>query len=223
MKPVSPVIPAADLDEVVVAEHQPEYQNLPVVRFADGIVLTRWKLTEEESAKVAESGDIFVYIWTGGGGIQPLLLMSEPPEVSGADVYEDKLLESEFIGADALKEIVENEQKRKKRYRIRCSFNAAPFEWGMEDGVINQNWIIPRNADKSAPELRSQMYPGYLKDDERHFGGGGIRHTDFDPYVETHKGKIIVTEDTWIVTNPNGEKEVYLSEDFHQIYSPEKV
>lgn len=42
-----------------------------------------------------------------------------------------------------------------------------------------------------------------------------------NPRVETYKGKVFVPEDVWIVTNPQGEKDVYSSVDFYQIYSPE--
>lgn len=221
MIPVSPVIPNAEASEVVVAEHQPEYQNLPSILLEGGVILCRWKLDEREREIVASTGDIYLFQWRGQNPVTPMFLQVEVPEIVGAPPYQDEVLESETIETDTLCDALAAASKPKPKYRISCSFDAEPFEWGMEDGVFHEIQVIPRWRDASTPESRSAMYPGYLKEDEPHFAGGGIKHSKFQPYIETHKGRVAVDEDCWIVTNPGGEKEVYPAEDFHQIYSLE--
>ncbi len=80
MKPVSPVIPDENLNEIIIAENQPEYQNLPALQCGDGVILTRWKLTDEERRIVAETGDVYLYMHTFGQPVTPVLLQVEKPE-----------------------------------------------------------------------------------------------------------------------------------------------
>ncbi len=79
MKAVSPVIPGANFEELIVAENQPEYENLPTIQLEGGIVLTRWKLTAEEIKIVAETGDIYLFMW--GRPVKPLMLQAEMPQL----------------------------------------------------------------------------------------------------------------------------------------------
>ena len=81
MKPVSPVIPNETHDEIIVAENQDEYQNLPCIPLTGGVILTRWKLSDEEKKIVAETGDIYLYLWTFGKPVAPVLLQVEKPEI----------------------------------------------------------------------------------------------------------------------------------------------
>lgn len=221
MKPVSPVIPHANLPEVIVAEHQDEYQNLPSIVLEGGIILCRWKMTDEEKAIVAHTGDVYLYQWRGENPVTPMLLQVETPIVGEAENYADDVLQSEMIETESARLSVEIKQPAQTKYRIRCSFDAAPFQWGMEDGVFKDDVVVERAGADHPPEARSEMYPGYLKADEHHFGGGGIAHSGFEPYVETHKGKFRIDSGIWIVTNPSGEKEIYDAEAFHQIYATE--
>lgn len=82
MQPVSPVIPDKNFNEIVVAEHQDEYQNLPAIPLEGGMILTRWKLDEAERRRVAETGDIYVSMMTFGNPVTPLLLTVEPPHIT---------------------------------------------------------------------------------------------------------------------------------------------
>lgn len=82
MKPISPVIPDKNMPEVIVAEHQEEYQNLPAIRLEGGVILCRWKLDEEERKKVFETGGIYLLQWTNDGLVTPMLLQTDPPEIS---------------------------------------------------------------------------------------------------------------------------------------------
>jgi hypothetical protein len=86
MKPVSPVIPNENHKEVVVAEHQDEYQNLPAIFLGDGSILTRWQLTEEEKQHVLETGDVYLQMYTFGKPVTPVLLMAKKPKI----IYEEQ-------------------------------------------------------------------------------------------------------------------------------------
>lgn len=81
MKPVSPVIPNKDFPEGIGGKDQPEYQPLPFVRLPDGIILTRWELSDEEKAIVVETGNVYLYQWNGNKPITPILLKVETPEL----------------------------------------------------------------------------------------------------------------------------------------------
>lgn len=173
MIPVSPVIPKTDLREVIIAEHQDEYQNLPVIPLSDGRIVSRWKLTDEEKRIAFETGDIYVYLLPCGAPITPHLLSVEKP-VLDAENYTDEILEADLIEP-------QNETPGGKiKVKIRCEFDAEQFKSGMEDGF-----------------------------------------SEGEPYIETYKGRVFAREDTWIVTNPAGEKDVYSSEEFHAIYAVE--
>jgi len=81
MKPVSPIIPGADLPEVVYAKDQPEYQPLPAWKSEDGTVLTRWRLTWRERLRLLFTGDLYVFLSTFNKPLQPILIQTERPEV----------------------------------------------------------------------------------------------------------------------------------------------
>lgn len=81
MIPVSPVIPNENHKEIIIAEHQDEYGNLPSIRLADGSILTRWKLSDEEKAVVVETGDVYLIMQTFGKPVTPVQLIAERPNV----------------------------------------------------------------------------------------------------------------------------------------------
>lgn len=81
MRAVSPVIPEANEAEKVYAEDQSAYQPLPTIKRADGIILTRWLLSEEERRQVAEQGYFYLAVITNNEPLQPLKLTAVvPPE-----------------------------------------------------------------------------------------------------------------------------------------------
>lgn len=80
MRAISPVIPQANESEVVVAENHPEYQPLPSLQRQDGVVLTRWLLSDEEREIVSKQGYLYVALITANGKIQPLKLTATVPE-----------------------------------------------------------------------------------------------------------------------------------------------
>lgn len=79
MRAVSPVIPQADENEAVFAEDSFVYQPLPSIKRDDGVVLTRWLLSDDERKQVAEQGYLYVALITRDGTIQPLKLSTVIP------------------------------------------------------------------------------------------------------------------------------------------------
>ena len=71
MTPISPVLaPEFAAAERVYAADQPEYSPLPVIRNSAGVVLSRWKLTDEERKAVVEgaetAGHLFITTMESG-------------------------------------------------------------------------------------------------------------------------------------------------------------
>jgi hypothetical protein len=100
MEPVSPVIPGYEKEEVVVAKDQKEYGNLPVLHIGEGILLSRWELTEKDLAKVTETKSIYFYQWTFGQPVQPVAMQVEP----GLGDYSDENIKREALQIDGQKE-----------------------------------------------------------------------------------------------------------------------
>ncbi len=75
MSPKSPVLDEEFLsNEVVYAKDQPEYRQLPALRSEDGVVLTRWTLTDEEREALHSGADLFLFIHTHNQPLQPIRL-----------------------------------------------------------------------------------------------------------------------------------------------------
>lgn len=81
MKPVSPVIPGMDVDEVVYAAEQPEYQPLPAFKCLNGKILTRWEMSDQERKLVAEQGYVYLAVDTFNAPLQPVYVSARPPDV----------------------------------------------------------------------------------------------------------------------------------------------
>lgn len=75
MQPISPVLTEEFIpNEVVYAKDQPQYLPLPSIRSTTGIVLTRWKPTEDERVALANGADIYLSVHTYNHPLQPILL-----------------------------------------------------------------------------------------------------------------------------------------------------
>jgi hypothetical protein len=80
MKPVSPVLLGSNLLETQIAENQDEYQTLPAVYLNGGQEhVSRWEVSAEELATLAETRSLYLHIWTFGNPTQPVLLTVERP------------------------------------------------------------------------------------------------------------------------------------------------
>lgn len=74
---VDPRLVPAGSKAVVIAEHQPEYRDLPSVRTSTGYVITRWNLSDEERAAILRGEDIYVTLLSHGP-INPLFVTVGP-------------------------------------------------------------------------------------------------------------------------------------------------
>lgn len=82
MTPVSPVMPGSEFIELVLGKGQKEYIELPAVYLdqRDRPMITRWRLTDEERAVIAEGGDIVLTQLTWCQRFQPVHLQVVMPD-----------------------------------------------------------------------------------------------------------------------------------------------
>lgn len=87
MQPASPVYEPADdmwgVKEVTFAEYQPEYLNLPALRFQDGVVVTRWQMSWRERLSVLLSGSVYLSVLTFNQPLQPMKLSTSGLDACG--------------------------------------------------------------------------------------------------------------------------------------------
>lgn len=69
-----PVVEGLEKHELIYAEKQPEYNALRVIRSntEQKAVLSRWTLTQEQRAAIAEGADVYLEMWTFGFPLQPV-------------------------------------------------------------------------------------------------------------------------------------------------------
>jgi hypothetical protein len=79
MIPVSPTVPGLNLEQITIAEHQPEYLPLPAIIVGDRVV-TRWKLSWAERFRILFSGNLWLILLTFGQPVQPIMLYAESPK-----------------------------------------------------------------------------------------------------------------------------------------------
>lgn len=72
MIPTTPVVPNEKFPEHVFAADQPEYMPLPTIIRADGIVMSRWKLSWRERLRALWTGDIYLTVCTFNTPLQPV-------------------------------------------------------------------------------------------------------------------------------------------------------
>lgn len=81
MEAVLPVIEGEE--HVIYGKGQPEFKPLPALLTEDTdgqtCVLTRWRLSPEERAKIEEGGDVFVVILSPKGQVFPMSLHATCP------------------------------------------------------------------------------------------------------------------------------------------------
>lgn len=71
MTPISPVLTEEFKNSEAIYGGE-DYVPLPVIRNSTGVVLSRWKLTDEERKAVANGADVFLSVWTFKQPLQPL-------------------------------------------------------------------------------------------------------------------------------------------------------
>ncbi len=87
MQAISPVL-AEEFQsrEVIFAKDQPQYLPLPVHKTPDGVILSRWHLSDEERKAVIAGADIWLYVWTFNQPLQPIRMEVAEAERSAVDV-----------------------------------------------------------------------------------------------------------------------------------------
>lgn len=84
-----PVAPRVGFPEIMLAEEQEEYLTCCVaqVTYNDGsrALMTRWRLSDEERAKIADGEDIYLSLHTFGQPMQPITLEIGRPEWATGD------------------------------------------------------------------------------------------------------------------------------------------
>lgn len=70
---------------VVFGKDQPEYLPLPAYKVPGdpkGAIITKWKLSPEELAKVQETGEIYLSMLTFNQPMQPVMLTTDFPTIN---------------------------------------------------------------------------------------------------------------------------------------------
>jgi len=80
MTPVEPTARASNMRLVIFAKEQPQYDPLPALINAQGVVMTEWELNAEELQRVMCGGRIRLWIHTCGLPLQPLSIEVIPPD-----------------------------------------------------------------------------------------------------------------------------------------------
>ena len=75
-----PTEPADEFGQLVVfAKDQPQYQQLPA-RVSNGVVTSRWQLSEDERRAILDGACVMLESWTFGRPLQPVRLWIEGVE-----------------------------------------------------------------------------------------------------------------------------------------------
>ena len=62
---------------VVFAKDQPQYEPLPAQRQENGVIWTRWQLTEDGRRAIMDGARVDLWVWTFGNPLQPVRLAVE--------------------------------------------------------------------------------------------------------------------------------------------------
>lgn len=87
MKPASPVAHDPEtrwgVSELVFAKDQKEYLPLPAIKFDDGLVVTRWRLSFREWLVLIFGGNVYLGVLTYNQPLQPIRLTTSIEEAVG--------------------------------------------------------------------------------------------------------------------------------------------
>jgi hypothetical protein len=83
-RPVTKVLDHPDYQECLAALGQNEYETLPGVvgNMPTRPFTSRWTFTDEERARIAAGGDLWLTQLTFGTALQPVILRTEEPSVA---------------------------------------------------------------------------------------------------------------------------------------------
>lgn len=121
MKPISPVLPGENFQEIIVAEHQDEYLNLPIIKCnEDGLILSRWELSDEEIQTVAETKSVWLFMHTFGNPVTPVSLQVEKPETEAVPPPPEPELEIMIAPRWAVESEVRANQLGLQTFKKKC-------------------------------------------------------------------------------------------------------
>jgi hypothetical protein len=87
MKPQSPVAYDPEtrwgVSEITFAKDQPQYIPLPALRFQDGLVVTRWKMSWKERIQILFGSSVYLGLLTYNRPLQPIRISTSVDEVVG--------------------------------------------------------------------------------------------------------------------------------------------
>jgi hypothetical protein len=87
IKPISPVAYDPEtrwgVSEIVFAKEQPQYIPLPALKFEDGLVVTRWKLSWRERVNLIFGDSIYLGLLTYNRPLQPIRMSTSVEEIVG--------------------------------------------------------------------------------------------------------------------------------------------
>jgi hypothetical protein len=93
-----------------------------------------------------------------------------------------------------------------KKYRKKpLVIEAAPFEWGMESGVKRYNEYIPKETANFPVAMLSKKYEGYLGRYDSELEERGFERGEWNPYIETLEGQMIIGKGDYIIKGIKGE------------------
>lgn len=67
--------------KVIIAEHQEGVRPLPAWVTDEGLVITRWRLTDEERQRITAGADLWLTILSGNAPLQPIALGTRPGDL----------------------------------------------------------------------------------------------------------------------------------------------
>jgi len=83
--------------------------------------------------------------------------------------------------------------------------DAEVFQWGMEDGILRWNLIIPKEINEYWPTSNSTKYPGYLAIYDKELDERCFNQTEgFVPYIIAPDGNKRIAQGDYILTNSEG-------------------
>jgi len=90
MEAISPVIEGFEQEEIKVAEHQPQYKTLPMLRGDDGYMICRFIVSDKDLENIKKTRSIYVYMLVGDGPVTPINVQSEHPIPSEQVIIDER-------------------------------------------------------------------------------------------------------------------------------------
>lgn len=90
MEAVSPVIEGLQAEEIKVAEHQPEYKTLPMLRGEDGYNICRFHVSDQDLENIKKTRSVYAFMLVGDRPVTPIILQTEHPIPSEQAIIDER-------------------------------------------------------------------------------------------------------------------------------------